>query len=92
MKGSGGSFQDALGGLFGGVKIGRVKPQLPLKMTIKHLGHTGSYLLWSGSEGTGLSEKQSRTFKDFEDRLVLINTGKIRLSRYRYLMQVIRDL
>ena len=98
LKGSGGSFQDALGGLFGGVKFGRVNPSLPLSINIENLGHSGRCFseALGDSTSTGLSPHEEfkdslvHTLKEFEDRLVLIYTGKIRLSRYRYLMQVIR--
>lgn len=82
-----GGFQDPMGAVFGGVNIGRVSPSFPLTVTIDYLGHAGkpsrathlpNRLLISRSQ---LSEEHKHILKEFEDRLVLVYSGKTRLSR-----------
>ena len=82
-----GGFQDPMGGVFGGVKIGRVPPSLPLFVAMDYFGHSGEPSRASQPPCSvrigraSLSEEHVRTLKEFEERLVLIYTGKTRLSR-----------
>ena len=82
-----GGFQDPMGGVFGGVKIGRVPPCLPLFVAMDYFGHSGDPSCPSQPPCSvrighaSLSEDHVRTLKEFEECLVLIYTGKTRLSR-----------
>ena len=82
-----GGFQDPMGGVFGGVKIGRVPPCLPLFVAMDYFGHSGDPSCPSQPPCSvrigrvSLSDEHVRTLKEFEERLVLIYTGKTRLSR-----------
>ena len=60
---TGGGWQDQIGGLFGGVRLGLSEAKLPLKVDVVDLKISEEYL------------------QRFNDRLVLIYTGKTRLAR-----------
>ena len=60
---TGGGWQDQVGGLMGGVRMGVSPATLPLKVTVDDL-HLGPDVI-----------------QPFNDRLVLIYTGKTRLAR-----------
>lgn len=60
---TGGGWQDQVGGLTPGIKVGHSRAELPLKIEVTFLKMT------------------PETIRAFNDRLLLVYTGKTRLAR-----------
>lgn len=69
---TGGGWQDQVGGLTPGIKVGHSRAELPLKIEVTFLKMT------------------PETIKAFNDRLLLVYTGKTRLAR-NLLQNVVRN-
>jgi len=69
MLTTGGGWQDQVGGLSPGIKVGHSKPEIPVKVDVT------------------FPQVSDEVIQSFDDRLVLVYTGKTRLARN--LLQVI---
>ena len=91
---TGGGWQDQVGAIYGGIKVGRSGSTLPLQVTTSFMGHSEKEQGGAGSlaketalesesrtDRSSLNKVQRDALRSFNDRLFLIYTGKTRLAR-----------